>query len=73
MSDNKPTAPDPKYSVAKGVWKGVKTAAIVLGPLVLQQAANEGTLTGLLPTKYQGLAAVIAGLARFLLNRNKHA
>lgn len=72
MSDATPVVPAPKYSVLKGILKGATTAATVLGPLVLQQAANEGTLTALLPTKYQGLAAVLAGLARFLLNRQKH-
>lgn len=62
----------PKYSVLKGVWKGVKTAALVAGPLALQYVANEQNTTNLLPPKYIGLAAVISGLAKFLLNRQAH-
>lgn len=63
----------PEYSVAKGIWKGVKTGALVAGPLVLQYLATDEHAAGVLPPKYAGLAGVLAGLARFLLNRRKHA
>lgn len=73
MSDVTPVTPAPKYSALKGAWKGVKTAALVAGPLVLQYLAADEHAAGVLPPKYAGLAGVLAGLARFLLNRQKHA
>lgn len=71
MSATVPVVPE-KYSVWKGIWKGVKTGALVAGPLVLTYLANESNTASILPPKYIGLAAVLSGLAKFLLNRQAH-
>lgn len=58
----------PAYDWKKGAWKGVKTFALVAGPLFFEYFQHEENVAPLLGPRWIGLAGVLAGLAKFLLN-----
>lgn len=58
----------PAYDWKKGAWKGVKTLLLVAGPLLFEYFQHEENVVPLLGPKWIGLAGVLAGLSKFLLN-----
>jgi hypothetical protein len=68
----------PEFSWRKAIWKGLKTAGLVIAamwtalyPLLEERFADEGTVAALLPPKYVHFAGVIAGAIRVYSNHRK--